>query len=139
MVIHSLDQVEESSSSSTPPFPQAWSGQGRVLSSGERVGSTLVDLSTTTNTTTTSTGSLGGGLGPTLDQSQGFWSNNLESEPKWYHYFLMMCFPCFVGNPCSIIRRRDYLKLLTTFIFWISIIDVLSSNAFTLLRFSTFF
>eukprot|EP01080_Neovahlkampfia_damariscottae_P010509 gene10509-3031_t len=105
------------------PFPQAWTGSGRVLGSGERVegaAPTMVNLPAENNTPSFQPQNL------MASTTQGFWSNNLEEQqPKWYHYLLMMTCPCFVGNPCSSVRKRDYLRLFTTFIFWVSIIQIL--------------
>ncbi|KAL0483840.1 rhomboid-like protease [Acrasis kona] len=59
-------------------------------------------------------------------QDDQFWSWNLgEQQPKWYHILLLCCCPCFVGNPCSPIRRQDYKRMLLTFIFWITILDII--------------
>jgi hypothetical protein len=33
--------------------------------------------------------------------------------------------PCFIGNPISKTRRNDYIRLLLSFIFWISIIEII--------------
>ena len=58
-------------------------------------------------------------------QDDQFWSWNLgDQQPKWYHVLLLCCCPCFVGNPCSPIRRKDYLRMLLTFFFWITVLDV---------------
>lgn len=59
----------------------------------------------------------------TVDQ---FWSYNLEGQqPKIHHLVLeMCCCPCFVGPPCSDVRKRDYKKMLLSFSFWLTIIQV---------------
>ncbi|KAL9648054.1 hypothetical protein ABK040_012108 [Willaertia magna] len=55
-----------------------------------------------------------------------FWSYNLHGvQPQWYHMCLMCCCPCFVGNPCSPVRKGDYIRMLKTFLFWISIIQII--------------
>jgi membrane associated rhomboid family serine protease len=59
-------------------------------------------------------------------QDDQFWSWNLgDQQPKWYHIFLLCCCPCFVGNPCSPVRKQDYKRMLLTFIFWVTILDII--------------
>jgi membrane associated rhomboid family serine protease len=60
-------------------------------------------------------------------QDDQFWSWNLapDEPPKWYHMFLVCFCPCLVGNPCSDVRKEDYKRLLVSFIFWISILDLI--------------
>jgi membrane associated rhomboid family serine protease len=60
-------------------------------------------------------------------QDDQFWSWNLppNAPPQWYHMILLCCCPCFVGNPCSDVRKSDYKRMLLSFIFWISIIDLI--------------
>jgi membrane associated rhomboid family serine protease len=113
----------------TREFPQAFTGVGRTLD-GRVIQPTMVDL--------------GSNFGPSEDPSQPpqniqqnnsvasvtqsfdqFWSPNMDSPPsKWYHIFFLMCFPCFLGPICSPTRKRDYLRLVTSFIFWVSIVDI---------------
>ncbi|KAF0972278.1 hypothetical protein FDP41_009181 [Naegleria fowleri] len=55
-----------------------------------------------------------------------FWSYNLHNiQPQWYHMCLMCCCPCFVGPPCSPVRKQDYKNMLMTFCFWISIVQLI--------------
>ncbi|KAL0490303.1 rhomboid-like protease [Acrasis kona] len=60
------------------------------------------------------------------DEDQ-FWSYNLEpgQQPQPYHIFLLCFCPCLIGNQCSPARRGDYIRLLLSFIFWVSIVDII--------------
>jgi hypothetical protein len=70
--------------------------------------------------------SLGTGYAVPMKNVDQFWSYNLEGQqPKWYHIVLdMFCCPCFVGPPCSNVRKGDYKRMLLSFSFWITIIQV---------------
>lgn len=60
-----------------------------------------------------------------LQQEGMFWSWNLTSPPQWYHMVLLCCCPCFVGPPCSDVRKQDYKRMLKTFLFWATIAEII--------------
>mmetsp|Transcript_13767 Transcript_13767/g.20867 ORF Transcript_13767/g.20867 Transcript_13767/m.20867 type:complete len:324 (+) Transcript_13767:119-1090(+) len=54
-----------------------------------------------------------------------FWSWNLPGRfSRWYQPILFLTFPCLVGNPCSKVRRKDYCRLLVSFLFWIQFVNI---------------
>jgi membrane associated rhomboid family serine protease len=57
-------------------------------------------------------------------QNDTFWSWNLSEEPQPYHMLLMCLCPCFVGNPCSSVRISDYKRLLRSFIFYVTLVQI---------------
>lgn len=55
-----------------------------------------------------------------------YWSYNLQGQqPKWYHILLNCCAPCFVGPPCSENRKKDWRRLLWSFIAWITVVQII--------------
>jgi hypothetical protein len=38
---------------------------------------------------------------------------------------LLCCCPCFVGPPCSDVRKQDYKRMLKTFLFWTTIVQLI--------------
>jgi len=58
-------------------------------------------------------------------QRDMFWSWNLPAQnPEWYHMILLFTCPWMIGNPCSPARRSDWKRLLFTFIFYATVIQI---------------
>eukprot|EP00818_Percolomonas_sp_WS_P006242 CAMPEP_0117452144 /NCGR_PEP_ID=MMETSP0759-20121206/9429_1 /TAXON_ID=63605 /ORGANISM="Percolomonas cosmopolitus, Strain WS" /LENGTH=146 /DNA_ID=CAMNT_0005244881 /DNA_START=65 /DNA_END=501 /DNA_ORIENTATION=+ len=56
-----------------------------------------------------------------------FWSLNIHPshyQPIHFLFTLLGC-PCFIGPPFSRTRLKDYLRLLVTFLFYVSIADII--------------
>eukprot|EP00708_Paratrimastix_pyriformis_P003693 GAFH01002484.1.p2 GENE.GAFH01002484.1~~GAFH01002484.1.p2 ORF type:complete len:334 (+),score=48.50 GAFH01002484.1:69-1070(+) len=76
----------------------------------------------------------GGGAPPAAYPQMGqmqlvdpFWSPNLPPGSPFgcQEIFCMQCCPCCIGPCCSPVRRFDYKRLLKTFTFWISVVQVI--------------
>lgn len=130
--VHGFNELEDDKKPNNEPFPswpdsKSFTGKGRTLS-GKVIEPTMVDLGPiedqAPNPYPTQPYQ-----SPNLNFSQSidtFWSPNMENvQPKWYHLIFMACFPCFLGPFCSSTRKKDYFRLFTSFIFWISIVEII--------------
>jgi membrane associated rhomboid family serine protease len=141
MVIRTLRDYENDYSSNTGnngssvsmPMPPQWQRQG---ASASAIGGTYADLSSDQEQQQQPSTTMPffyhyqqqqqeEGEARGFSSSDGmFWSWNLTGPPQWYHMVLLCCCPCFVGPPCSEVRKRDYKLMLQTFLFWITIVDI---------------
>lgn len=131
--IHGFNEDEENKPK-TEPFPSwpqnnVFQGKGRTLS-GKVIEPepTMVDLGSNDEPVQQNYPTQPY-QGPNFNLSQSidtFWSPNMENvQPQWYHLIFMTCFPCFLGPLCSTTRKKDYFRLFTSFIFWISIVEII--------------
>jgi hypothetical protein len=56
-----------------------------------------------------------------------FWSDNINAdEIRQYHPYCIQCgCGCCLGNLMSNERKKDYLRLIKTFTFWMSIVQII--------------
>lgn len=100
------------------PFPNAWDGEDQQQQHGQRARYSAVHPQFSAAAQQQSQMS---------EFDDTFWSPNLppEEHVQFHHLLLNACCPCCVGNPCSEVRKYDYKNLLSSFIFWITIVDII--------------
>lgn len=62
-------------------------------------------------------------LPPPFDD-HSFWTPNIPDDVhlSFRHYILGLIAPCFLGSPCSIYRKKDYIHFFLSFTLWLTVL-----------------